>query len=81
LGGGFSLFELISNSFSSDLDIRLNSLATINQLLVESDELRSPWLNGDLQNSKKNNYFDMIIKNNYDSLLLDSILESKSNIN
>jgi hypothetical protein len=53
LGGGFSLFELISNSFSSDLDIRLNSLATINQLLVESDELRSPWLNGDLQNSKK----------------------------
>jgi hypothetical protein len=21
--------------------------------LVESDELRSPWLNGDLQNSKK----------------------------
>jgi len=49
-------------------------------LNIESSELKNPWLNGELQISKKSNYINTTISSNVDSLILDSLIESKLNL-
>jgi len=81
IGNNMSIFDVLTNLNSTDIDKKNNAAKILTVLNVEATELKNPWLSSELQLSKKANFINSTISNNIDSLLLDSVIEAKLNLN
>lgn len=81
INGGFTIFDLILKLQVSDEIDKSFFSKIMYHLLVETDNLKYPWLNSKLQISKKKNYLSTVLQNNLDTLMLDSVVDAKNNIN